>query len=102
MSSGTIDSEIMEEEKETLPRKLTAEQVKQRSIAARQRVVEEYTRCKRHIELIEKRIIEVEGWLELDKTSVKQKQYQLYKAECQLMELIRKHTQLHRAINYKP
>ena len=56
----------------------------------------------KYIELIEKRIIEVEGWLELDKTSVKQKQYQLYKSECQLMELTRKYTQLKRAIDYKP
>lgn len=112
MSSSTIDSEIMKKDNETketkqsdteiFPRKLTAEQVKQRRIAARQRVVEEYSRCKRHIELVEKRILEVEGWLELDKTSVKQKQYQLYKLEHQVTELKRKHAQLQRAVDYIP
>ena len=68
-----------EQSDDVLPRKLTAEEIKQKRMEARRRLLEEYSRCERHIELLEKRLIEIENWLELDKTSVKQKHYQLYK-----------------------
>jgi hypothetical protein len=49
------------EEQEQLPRKLTSEEIKQRRLEARQRLVEEYVRCERHITAIEQKLIDAEG-----------------------------------------
>ena len=43
------------EEQEELPRKLTSEEIKQRCLEARQRLVEEYVRCELHITKINRR-----------------------------------------------
>lgn len=87
-----------EEEEEQLPRKLTSEEIKQRRLEARKRLIEEYVRCERHITLIEKRIIEVDGWQERDKTSTKQKYHTVYQLEHQLSEKKKTYTQLQKAI----
>jgi hypothetical protein len=89
----------MEEKEDVLPRKLTAEEIKQRSIAARQRVLEEHTKYKHHITWLEKRIAEVAEWAEPTKFSTKQKHHQLYKLDHELTEKKRKHAQLQRAID---
>ena len=89
----------MSTEEEQFPRKLTSEEIKRRRLEARQRLVEEYVRCERHITLIENNIIETEGWQERDKTSTKQKYHRLYQLEHQLSEKKKKYTQLHKAIH---
>ena len=93
-----MSTEEQEEEQEQLPRKLTSEEIKQRRLVARQRLVEEYVRCERHITAIEQKLIDVDGWLERDKTSTKQKHHTLYQLEHQLSEKKKKYTQLHKAI----
>ena len=90
-----------EQSDDVLPRKRTAEEIKQKRMEAYRRLLEEHSRCERHIELLEKRLVEVGDWLELDKTSVKQKHYQLYKVAYQLDEQKKKYTQLQRAIDYR-
>ena len=89
---------MSDNETDTIPHKFTSEEIKQRRIASRQRMIEECARYERQCIILEKKIVEIEGWIVLDKMSAKQKHHQLYKVEYQLSEIKTKYNRLQQAL----